>query len=415
MRIYKKAVVFALFCVLFINTGVSYAEDYQAALMRVTTLETTHDPDRRAQLTADGSTIHAEGFFKGAVIEDFYIVAPNLQNTRSEFRRNADGSFSASFSGVPSAGDGTSANAVLRFTDGTLFAYRVEYRNGWFFGDNGLAKSTMNAVENYYTVPPEISLIYVSATLNPVEIRETQDELRSIVNMVTAGLYDDYDKAKALNQWVADNIVYDKDARDYEVTEETVSIAQTLNLRRTVCIGIANTYAALLEAAGIKAVNIKGGIVSNADGVPYELLPEKTVVHEWVAFWYEAQERWVYADPTWDRHGVFENGIYTRMPSIIKYFDISPLALSFDHRGDRAELREYLHAEGGFTVPQESVGDDDPVVPQEPAGNDRATPPPAAPPGITPDVESDTLYYVIIGVMLIAAIGLTAVIIKTRK
>jgi hypothetical protein len=343
----KKFVVFAVFCIFILTTEAS-AADYQAALSRHNTLLTSHDPERYARFIAGGNTISAEGFFGDRVIEGFHVSAVFTGETENSFSRNPDGSFTASFSGIPAA-EVSRALIVLTFGDGSALSYRAEYSetSGWFFGDNGLAASTAAALESYRVISPEISANYMSASLCPDEIRETRERLNEIVYIVTAGLVCDYQKAKALSRWVAENIVYDRDASETEVTEETVSVATTLRLRRSVCIGIANTYAALLESAGIKALNIKGGVISS--DVPYERLPYDTTVHEWVAFWFEEQNRWVYADPTWDRMGFFEDGNYQHRPSVMKYFDISGLALSFDHRGDRAELRQFtIDSDAGF-------------------------------------------------------------------
>ncbi|MDR2532001.1 MAG: transglutaminase-like domain-containing protein [Oscillospiraceae bacterium] len=416
----KKIIAIVIFCVLAINAGIVHAADYQATLKRVYTLVTTYDPDRFARFTASGNTIYAEGFFRDAVIEAFYISTSTMRGIEQSFSRNPDGTFKASFGGVPTE---KNARVILKFADGSVMAYRIEYNNGWFFGDNGLAAKTAATLENYYTASLITSANYMSATLDSLEISQTQALLREIVSEVTAGLDDDYQKAKALNHWVAENIVYDRDSRDNDVTEETVSIATTLRLRRSVCIGIANTYAALLETAGIKALNIKGGIASPMEGVPYELLPEKTIVHEWVAFWYDKENRWVYTDPTWDRQGFFENGNYQHRPSVIKHFDISALALSFDHRGDRAELRQFTVDDEQREINDEQLADNDeedhtppvtspPVITNPPPDTTPLAPFDPAPPYPT---EDNSLLIALIAVMAAVAAALVIAILKYRK
>jgi len=413
----KKFIIFAVLFVLLANT--SYA--YQDTLERVYTLTTSYDPERFVRFTADGDTIYAEGFFIDSKVDDFYISTSTMRGIEQSFTLNPDGSFTASFGGIPTE---KNARVVIKFTDETVISYRVEYNNGWFFGDNGLSEKTSATLENYSTAALIISENYISATRDPHEINETRDKLLEIVALVTAGIDDDYEKARLLNIWMADNIVYDRDARDSEVTEETVSIATTLRLGRSVCIGIANTYGALLEAAGLKVLNIKGGVVSPAEGVPYELLAEKTLPHEWVAFWYEApdksESRWVYADPTWDRKGFFEYGSYQHRQSVIKHFDISGLALSFDHRGDRAELRNYFPADVGGGVPDAPIF---PIAPLSPE-NDRTEPsapatttPPVLPPDPLPPypTEENHILLLAIGAMSLIVLLMLAVTVKNRK
>ncbi|MCL2638430.1 MAG: transglutaminase-like domain-containing protein [Oscillospiraceae bacterium] len=413
-----KAIKITLVCILFILSTVNsqLSTAYQAPLGRVYTLKTSHDPDRFAILTVDGNTIHAEGYFKDSVVEEFFISGSSLRGTESRFSRSSDGSFTAEYSAVPEA---TNALAVIRFDDGSTLNYRVEYNSddGWFFGDNNLAARTAAALEDYRVIPPEISENYLSASLDPRELAETRAVLMQIVAEETEGIDpdDDYQIAKALNYWVAENIVYDRDARDNDVTEETVSIAQTLRLRRSVCIGIANTYAALLEAAGLKVLNIKGGIANPFEGVPYELLPTETIVHEWVAFWYEAESRWVYADPTWDRQGFFENGSYHMRTPVIKHFDISGLALSFDHRGDRAELRQFFPVNVGdefssqdstHVVPLDEIEIETPVI---------TTPIVTTLPPISTADEDYIYLFMTIGALSLAAIIMVIIIFRYRR
>ncbi|MCL1824195.1 MAG: transglutaminase-like domain-containing protein [Oscillospiraceae bacterium] len=441
----KRTAVFAVLCVLFTvwcQTGIlSVASDYQATLSRVYTLEITHDLERFVRLTASGNKISAEGFFKNETVVDFYIAgAAMLDNTSKSFKVNFNGAFTAEYSGTSTA---SNAYSVIQFENGDMLFYRVEYDKGWFFGDNGLGSKTMQAVENYFTAAPEVNAHYVNPRLEPEEIAGTLKKLQEIADEVTEGIDDDYQKAKALNFWVCENIYYDRDARDSEVTEETVSLTNTLKLRRSVCIGIANIYGALLEAAGIKAVNIKGGVVAPTEGCTYEELPYKTVIHEWVAFWYEAENRWVYADPTWDRRGFFQNGKADYAPSLIKHFDISPLALSFDHRGDKAELRQYFKAleifeekepeppEINEEIPEEPVipvnpdnsnnieeaGDEPVSVPQLPVNT--TVPPVGGIPENTPvsaePAENNIILYALIGGMSLTAVILGFIVIRLRK
>jgi hypothetical protein len=376
---------------------------YQETLGREFTLRTTYDPDRYVILTADGDTISAEGVFKSPAIDSFYVHCATMRGSEISLSRSGDGSFSAAFSGSPTA---KNAEIIINLQDGSALRYRVEYNAdvGWFFGDNGLAASTTATLGDYRIISPEISANYISASLCPHETAETRELLLLIVDEVTRNLDCDYQKAKELSRWVTENIVYDQDAAASEVNEETISIASTLRLRRSVCIGIANTYAALLEAAGLKVLNIKGGVASS--GVTYEQLPFETTVHEWVAFWFENEQRWVYADPTWDMKGVYKDGEFLHNPPVMKYFDITPLALSFDHRGDGTELRQF------FIINNEEL-----IINNE---NEIDNPPPVTttPPIITVPphpTESNGFLYMTICVLSLAAVIMLIIIIKLRR
>jgi hypothetical protein len=387
----------------YMETG-NYNE-FQATLGRSYALLTSNNPERFIRITADGNAIHAEGFFSDAAVKSFYISTLTMSDIENDFSftpsGTAGGSFTASFSGIPTE---PFAFIVVTFEDDSIISYRIEYDDGWFFGDNGLAARTTQVVENYFTISADISEYYISATRNQNEINETRKILQDIVDHVTAGVTDDYQKAKLLNNWVAEKIAYDRDAQENEVTAETVSVANTLKLSRSVCIGITNTYIALLETAGIKAINIKGGVTSG--GVTYNTLRDKTHIHEWAAFWYEAEKRWVYADPTWDRQSIYKDGDYIFREPVFKYFDITPAALSFTHRGDKAERRQFTVDSLQLTVDSENGFNNkfEFSLPRETS------------PSVSVDASdnNDVLFF-IIGVMSLTAAILIIIIIKLRK
>ena len=141
------------------------------------------------------------------------------------------------------------------------------------------------------------------------------------------------------------------------VTNETVALCNVLETHRTVCAGYANIYSALLEAAGIQSVNLKGS--TTTAGVTYEEFDTGVENHEWVAFWYPNENRWVYTDCTWDSGQYYEKGMYFDAPNKKKFFDITPLALTLDHRIDRAEQRFYFEALSFFEEAEPSQSSSD--------------------------------------------------------
>ena len=140
----KIAAFTVLFAVMLKAAGFSYAEEnYQASLERVYMLETSYDPDRYVKFKTEGDIIYTEGYFKNATVIDFYISTKTMRNIQSAFELKSDGTFKAYFGGIPPV---ENARAVIKFEDGRLMAYRVEYDGGWFFGDNGLSGKTARAV-----------------------------------------------------------------------------------------------------------------------------------------------------------------------------------------------------------------------------------------------------------------------------
>lgn len=310
---------------------------YQQFLQRAYTLRTSYNPAAYSVFTVSGDTVRASGNYERMKITDFYIYG--CENSAKSFSRSG-GEYAAE---VTARASGGSDILVLIFDNGVSYNYRVEYDGGWFFGDNGISEGYAEAIDKVITMPLEASALYLSATENAAEIEYTLSELSRIAAEVTAYAGSDYEKARLLCGWVADNIYYDMDAFSSSVTNQTIALYNVLKTRRTVCAGFANLYAALLEAVGIRAVNIKGCVITNEE-VVYENLAEGGENHEWCAFYYEAERRWVLADACWNTGNKYIKGEYIRTIPHEKYFDIAPLAFSLNHRADKAEQRAYFDA-----------------------------------------------------------------------
>ncbi|MCL2633173.1 MAG: transglutaminase domain-containing protein [Oscillospiraceae bacterium] len=332
---------------------------------RRSTLITTHDPLRYSVFTADGNTITAHGYYANDPVIMFEIVA-SLRDNSLEFRQNSDNTYTASFSGVT-----TDRFAYIRLTkkSGLVYNYRVEYQSGlgWYFADNGFDERHISLAENHTEMPLIVTVQYlVNVSGTEEDVAETLSQIKAITAQVTDGLDNNYDKARAITGWVAENIYYDTDARDMEVTLETIALNKVLYDRKTVCAGYANLTAAMLEAAGLKAITVIGTAVQLNE---YENLPTEDRHHEWTAFWYEEEARWVFMDSGWDSRNLYEHSRYNKTTAPKRYFDITPFAFSQNHRAFRAEHRDYFNALDYFIPaepePPQSVGDDAHIVPPE--------------------------------------------------
>ncbi len=332
-----------LLCIVFINLftlSVNALDLSQVVKGTTNYLVTTYDDERFARFFINGNVVNVEGRFTNDIIEEFIIGGSVMLSESKAFTRYEDGSFRGYFGGIPSE---RIAYVKLGFKSGKILTYRIEYNEGWYFPVNGLDKYTDYNRENYITVSDEISAAYVCDELDVARTRETLERLRNLAFEITEGEEDDYKKAKLLSFWVSENIYYDYDAKNKGITLATVSLENILETKRTICIGFANLYSALLQAVGIKAVNISGGVTN--ENCTYEELAVKTAAHEWVAFWYEAEKRWVNTDVVFDRFNSYKNGKYEKKDVLMQYFDMDSLTLSLNHRGDKAELRNYLGAD----------------------------------------------------------------------
>jgi hypothetical protein len=194
-------------------------------------------------------------------------------------------------------------------------------------------------------VKPEDSIIYVS-DIDPSKPKPTDDktlakfrlpsrdvnsdnaEIASLAKTITNGINKDYEKAKAIHQWVAGNIWYNNDwlngIGDNDAVmlkgEDTWTSTYVLRNKRGVCDGYANLTAALLRAVGIPAKRIEGFTGSNV----FES-------HGWVEAY--ADSRWINIDSTWDSKNVYENGKFSpKQASGNRWFDVPDKEFSKNHK-----------------------------------------------------------------------------------
>ncbi len=324
----------------------SYAAGEQnetAVFKRVYEFKTTNNPDFTASVKINGNSISLQGMFKDDPPADIYINAPSLKTVSDSMKAYDNGRFTAKIN-VSAGGECQTSRLVISLSSGIVFSYNIWYdeNDGWYFPDNGLDSRNTKKLGKIIYPPKEASCYYVSAQGNPDEIKWVMDELKSIVNDTVSEDDTDYQKALKLNNWVAENIYYDRTASKTSVTLDTISIYNVLKNKRSVCGGYANLYAALLETAGIRCVNIKGS--SAAGTVTYKNLAEGVENHEWCAFYDKKSKRWIYADPCWNSNNRYENGVYKSGLMTNVYFDNTEYVLAQIHRADRVEERNYLSA-----------------------------------------------------------------------
>ena len=323
-----------------------------------TQLIITRNPDCYAEITIDGNHFTVDG----KVVDDpvravkFSVNAVEMNNY--EFTSDPDDyTFHAEFDAQLTEGW---CNFWLVGESNIVKSYRIQHdEKGWGFPDNGLAEGNAEKLNHIQTAAPAASAYYLSQTADPEEIEWTLAELERIVQEVCGDEQDDYKKAWLLYHWEIENIYYDHDAAETEVTLDTIAVHNVLERSRSTCAGFSNTYCALLETAGIRSVNLKGAAV--AGEVSYEELLTAGENHEFTAFWYEKENRWAYVDPTWGSNGDYRSGEYTYdyVPSC-EYFDVSDEAFALYHRIDKVEERNYT---GALEVDVE--GADEPVLTSE--------------------------------------------------
>jgi hypothetical protein len=173
--------------------------------------------------------------------------------------------------------------------------------------------------------------------------------VQELSDSLCSGLTNDYDKIKALHDYVADNIYYDFVAKEDFANLETISLKNVLDNKRTICAGYANLFSALCNAQGIYCVNIRGSVKTTE--VPDITLDEAPTNHEWTAVWLDSESRWVYVDCTWDSSNRYYSEDYTVSDTHKNtYFDISVEELSNNHKAKIVDYRNFFAVMDYFTT-----------------------------------------------------------------
>lgn len=149
-------------------------------------------------------------------------------------------------------------------------------------------------------------------------IESDNQEILKLAGEITKGQNNDYQKVRAIHDWVSSNIQYD--VKKYTAKEfyDNQGAVQTLRNKKGLCRDYANLVTALLRASGLEARTVLGKAGGNGNWYDHA--------------WNEALVggRWVALDATWDA-GNLKNGQFTNKFSR-KYFDMSGDLLVTSHK-----------------------------------------------------------------------------------
>ena len=76
---------------------------------------------------------------------------------------------------------------------------------------------------------------HITSSGNPETARQVLSRVRELSDEICAGITSDYDKLRAISQWVSRNMYYDKDASEKGVTEDMLTLEHVLEYHRSVC------------------------------------------------------------------------------------------------------------------------------------------------------------------------------------
>lgn len=202
----------------------------------------------------------------------------------------------------------------------------------------GVAEKNAELTEKPIEQPLEQVSEYVVIGSDKEAVKQTLLEVKILSDSICEDISEDYDKLRAIENWVAANIYYDYPAFDRGVPEETLTLAYVLKNKSSVCGGFSNITAALAAAQGIEIYNVHG---TGAEGVfCFEENPSEAV-HEWNFAVIGGRVIWLDAD--FDSRNYLRNGGYRESGvPVTKFFDINGEILALTHRGQYAEHRDYF-------------------------------------------------------------------------
>jgi hypothetical protein len=138
------------------------------------------------------------------------------------------------------------------------------------------------------------------ARLTPLVKKDPRTHLPRLVKALVAGAADDFDRARALHDWIALNIAYDGAAFRGESAMVTEPYA-VIGRGASVCQGYAEVYALLCSLAGLECRVVSGA----ARGYGFDPFAERDLPyaenHAWNAV--RIATGWYLVDVTWDAGG----------------------------------------------------------------------------------------------------------------
>ncbi len=201
-----------------------------------------------------------------------------------------------------------------------------------------IAENNSSTAENPVKLNYAQTVRYITKNGSEKGVKEILDEVKRLSDEICAGITNDYDKLRAISDWVADNIYYDHEAHDSGNMDECVTLEYMLDKHASVCGGYATFTSALCEAQGIYCVNIEGEAI-NTDHCFAEL--KRGSRHEWNYAVIDGRGIWV--DSGWDSYNnLYTGGRYSYGGIGGFYFDIGNSVFALDHKVNTAALRNYF-------------------------------------------------------------------------
>lgn len=207
-----------------------------------------------------------------------------------------------------------------------------------------IIENNSKKLENPMDYGPKFCTEYVS-TQNDIEVHKAiLEEIKALSDELCDGAESDYEKVRRLAYWVAENVYYNQLAAETSVDADTISLETVLSTKTATCAGYSNMFSALCNMQGLYCINLRGGTVY--DVFDAEELYSAPMNHEWNAVLIDGS--WVFVDTTWISLNVYMGAYMTSEEYLDKYFDMSLELMSYEHRIDLVDHRDFAASVNAF-------------------------------------------------------------------
>jgi len=149
-------------------------------------------------------------------------------------------------------------------------------------------------------------------------IESDNQAIVKLANQITKDIKTDYDKIKAVHNWVSKNITYDMEKYKQGKFYDNEGAVKALETKKGLCRDYSNLTTALLRAVGIEARTVIGQAATNGSWYGHA--------------WTEAKvgDRWISMDTTWDAGNIKNGGFVPKFSE--KYFDMAQTEFDKTHK-----------------------------------------------------------------------------------
>jgi len=216
-----------------------------------------------------------------------------------------------------------------------VLGYKIKRYGDYFAFEENPIYLRNKTYYDYYNVLPNAFDTMDSYSYSLDQIHDDDQEIITLANDITAGLSTDYDKLKAIHQWVTANIYYDYSnpglitLSNYDYTLNDALLV--LHTKKGICEGYANLSLSLLKAIGIDSRKVSGNI--NADGNSFyssEDVIDTLSNHSWYEAYVDGS--WVICDPTFDSTNKYQDDSFQQGEPSLTFFDVSLESFSETHQ-----------------------------------------------------------------------------------